>query len=349
MYEDGQLICIFAPFGRIVRNTMTKKSLWKYHYTITDYLGNARVEFVPHNGSQPEVVQSVSYYPFGYTLHCNDYGSQQPNRHLFGGKELQDQTLAGITFGWYDFEARMYDPTIGRFMQTDPMAEKYYWISPYAYCANNPIKFIDPTGEDIWEINNEGRIINRIKDKSQDAFYMVEQDADGNYQRTFTTDAEGNKIYNSISFEYGTIESQRSISFSPDGQTTDTYDVYRIRGDNNGTALFEFMSNNISGSRTGVEISQAMTGIKGDKGLNFITTGHTKAKEPGMTHLLMGQLLNGYTIRELNHSHPYTPNPSTSDKRFASQIKDIMKQRNISVPEFNLYYVPDKQKIPFGR
>ncbi len=238
---------------------------------------------------------------------------------------------------------------IGRFMQTDPMAEKYYWISPYAYCANNPIKFVDPTGEDIWEINNEGRIINRIKDKSQDAFYMVEQDADGNYQRTFTTDAEGNKIYNSISFEYGTIESQRSISFSPDGQTTDTYDVYRIRGDNNGTALFEFMSNNISGSRTGVEISQAMTGIKGDKGLNFITTGHTKAKEPGMTHLLMGQLLNGYTIRELNHSHPYTPNPSSSDKRFASQIKDIMKQRNISVPEFNLYYVPDKQKIPFGR
>ena len=336
-------------FGRVSRMYIQNRARWKYHYTIADHLGNARVEFVPHNGGQPEVVQSVSYYPFGYTLHCNDYGSRQPNRHLFGGKELQDQTLAGITFGWYDFEARMYDPAIGRFMQTDPMAEKYYWISPYAYCANNPIKFVDPTGEDIWEINNEGRIINRIKDKSQDAFYMVEQDADGNYQRTFTTDAEGNKIYNSISFEYGTIESQRSISFSPDGQTTDTYDVYRIRGDNNGTALFEFMSNNISGSRTGVEISQAMTGIKGDKGLNFITTGHTKAKEPGMTHLLMGQLLNGYTIRELNHSHPYTPNPSSSDKRFASQIKDIMKQRNISVPEFNLYYVPDKQKIPFGR
>ena len=87
-------------------------------------------------------------------------------------------------FGLINMNGRLYDPTIGRFMQTDPMAEKYYWISPYAYCANNPIKFIDPTGEDIWEINNEGRIINRIKDKSQDAFYMVEQDADGNYQRT---------------------------------------------------------------------------------------------------------------------------------------------------------------------
>lgn len=45
-----------------------------------------------------------------------------------------------------NMNGRLYDPTIGRFMQTDPMAEKNYWISPYAYCANNPIKFIDPTG-----------------------------------------------------------------------------------------------------------------------------------------------------------------------------------------------------------
>ena len=33
-------------------------------------------------------------------------------------------------------------PHIGRSMQTDPIAEKYYGISPYAYCANNPIKYV---------------------------------------------------------------------------------------------------------------------------------------------------------------------------------------------------------------
>jgi hypothetical protein len=102
-------------------------------------------------------------------------------------------------------------------------------------------------------------------------------------------------------------------------------------------------------SETKIEVSQAMTGIAGDKGLNFVTTGHMKATEPGMTHLLNGQLLRGYTIRELNHSHPYTPNPSNSDNGFASQITNLTKQRNVPAPAFNLYYVPGKQKIPFGK
>ena len=136
-------------FGRVSRMNIQNRARWKYHYTITDYLGNARVEFVPHNGSQPEVVQSVSYYPFGYTLHCNDYGSQQPNRHLFGGKELQDQTLAGITFGWYDFEARMYDPLVGRMLSPDIVIQNEQnsqAYNRYSYCFNNPLKFTDPSG-----------------------------------------------------------------------------------------------------------------------------------------------------------------------------------------------------------
>ena len=46
----------------------------------------------------------------------------------------------------YDYSARYYQPAIGRFTTVDPLAEKYYSISPYAYCLNNPLKYIDPTG-----------------------------------------------------------------------------------------------------------------------------------------------------------------------------------------------------------
>lgn len=49
----------------------------------------------------------------------------------------------------YDYGFRGYYPAVGRFTTVDPLAEKYYGISPYVYCAGNPMKFIDPDGRDI--------------------------------------------------------------------------------------------------------------------------------------------------------------------------------------------------------
>lgn len=156
---------------------------------------------------------------------------------------------------------------------------KYFLISPYAIALIISLMQLDPTGMDIWEINNEGRIINRIKDRTQDAFFMVALNENGEYQRTFTIDKEGNKQYNNIIFNYGTIESQNSISYYNQKQNKkDTYDEYKIRGDTNGKSLFEFLSFNVTGSSSQVEIGLAQTGIPGDKGLNFITTGHIKGK-----------------------------------------------------------------------
>lgn len=48
----------------------------------------------------------------------------------------------------YDLGARWYDPLLGRFTTIDPMAEKYYATSPYAYCGNDPVNFVDPLGEE---------------------------------------------------------------------------------------------------------------------------------------------------------------------------------------------------------
>ena len=46
----------------------------------------------------------------------------------------------------YDYGARQYNPVTARWDRMDPLCEKYYSISPYAYCADNPMKFIDPDG-----------------------------------------------------------------------------------------------------------------------------------------------------------------------------------------------------------
>jgi len=50
----------------------------------------------------------------------------------------------------YDSKARMYYPAIMRTETMDPLAEKYYPISPYAWCGNNPVRIVDPTGEDVY-------------------------------------------------------------------------------------------------------------------------------------------------------------------------------------------------------
>jgi RHS repeat-associated protein len=91
------------------------------------------------------VVQANNYYPSGVTMaelpRRSDQGVQP---YKFGGKEL-DRSY-GLDF--YDFEARSYNPVLMRFTGFDPLASKYPGISPYAYCANNPVKYVDPDGRD---------------------------------------------------------------------------------------------------------------------------------------------------------------------------------------------------------
>ena len=64
------------------------------------------------------------------------------NPFKFSGKELTEGSGTPL----YDFGARWYLPTLPRWTTPDPLSEKYYSISPYAYCAGNPVNLVDPTG-----------------------------------------------------------------------------------------------------------------------------------------------------------------------------------------------------------
>jgi RHS repeat-associated protein len=78
----------------------------------------------------------------------NESANLDKQPYKFGGKEYE--TMHGLNL--YDFEARPYDPILGRFLTPDPLAEKCPWINPYAYCGNNPINRVDPTGMD-WVVS----------------------------------------------------------------------------------------------------------------------------------------------------------------------------------------------------
>ena len=87
----------------------------------------------------------------------------------------------------YDYGARQQDPAVGMFTSMDPLCEKYYNISPYSYCAGNPIRYVDPTGCDTLSFlmgeNNYAAFQKRVKAKGDDVGRIY--DADGNILYTF--------------------------------------------------------------------------------------------------------------------------------------------------------------------
>lgn len=156
VYENGEL-----------ERILTDNGYWKngrYWFYIKDWQGNNRVTVggisdAPTTSSggmslNPTATllqaKDVSvYYPYGTRF--SDVFATTVNRYQYSGKEFD--RMNGLDL--YDFHARQYDPVLGRFTTPDPFSEKYYHLSPYAYCASNPLHYIDPTGNKIIFINGK--------------------------------------------------------------------------------------------------------------------------------------------------------------------------------------------------
>lgn len=138
VYEGSAAKLLLTGNGYI---TLSDK---KYHYYLKDHQGNNRAVV-----SQTGAVEEMNhYYPFGGVFAST--GNVQP--YKYNDKELD--TKLGLN--WYDYGARHYDAALGRWHVADPLAEKYYGTSLYAYCENNPVSFVDMDGRKKVIYNADG-------------------------------------------------------------------------------------------------------------------------------------------------------------------------------------------------
>ena len=171
-YEKNNLVFLFTSEGYVNFGARAQRGASNYVYNYKDHLGNIRLSYSKATiGDFPVILEENHYYPFG--LKHKKYGSvdkdfieiegeggyyvgidivppqtRKPYQYKLNGKEWQDE----LDLNFHDYGARNYDPALGRWMNVDPLAEKFFDRSPYEYAFSNPLRYIDPTGmsgEDI--------------------------------------------------------------------------------------------------------------------------------------------------------------------------------------------------------
>ncbi|TPV31157.1 hypothetical protein FJ651_15450 [Paucihalobacter ruber] len=161
VYEGSSLKFFSHPEGYVEPDGTN----FDYVYQYKDHLGNIRLNYKDiSTTSTPilEIIEENNYYPFGLKHRgYNELVSANVNsvasKIKYNGKELEES----LGYEIYEYEARHYDPALGRFMTVDPLAEDYLFQSAYVYAVNSPIFFIDKLGMGAdWDrkVNDDGSI-----------------------------------------------------------------------------------------------------------------------------------------------------------------------------------------------
>ena len=275
VFRDGRLVELRTEGGwfSLWNDTLSTTQVRPYFY-VMDYLGSVRMTV---DGITGEVRQSLEYLPSGYVFRSDNY-AEQP--YMFCGKELVKM------HGWnmYDSNARFQHSKQPRFSSIDPLAEKYYNLSPYNYAGNDPVNAADPSGEMLFIYSEDGYLldISFWGDWASKDGVCVLKNGHLVWGPTFS--------HNIVCYDFSTFNTGvgRNGKFH--------FDYYKINDFDSAKSIFEFLSAN-----TNVEWSwiAANYGI-----LNYLSTSHNQKNEGGGTSLLHTE---GNGVFKLNrHSHNHT-------------------------------------------
>ena len=265
------------------------------YFSHSDHIGSA--SWITDYNGQP--IQYMHYAPYGQLI-ANQQATGYDERYKFTGKERDAET------GYDYFGARYYVPEIPLWLSVYPLADKYPNISPYAYAAWNPMKYVDPDGRDVWELSDDGTIKARIRDKTQDAIAIKGK---------------------SISFDYGTID--MGFHGRERNNTNYTYFQFAEGKENEAAAAFKFLADNSSVEYALVNTDKNVSGVYTNRNKDYVYSGFAAARVEGFT---------GAKMTDNYHSH-------TNGTMFPSGLTDVqgdMRFAKNKGDSYNYYIYPAK-------
>ena len=288
-----------------------EKSVFYYH---GDHLGSA--SWITDTAGTP--VQYIHYAPYGELIAEQRYGNYD-ERFKFTGKERDKESQ-------YDyFGARFYWSRFTHFNSPDPLLDKYLYISPYAYCNWNPIKYVDPDGRDIYRYDNEtgDMLLYHKNDDNFDQFgkfkynrktrqYEPRLKKDGSIKTYRVHRGNNDKIAKGI-LRNGLNIKQKGSNFISDNNIGPTIDDY-----------FNFAL--ILDEVAGVEISGYIFEALGDKSKKIVRFEPYKDNSIDRSN---NRLMNFAPYIVLQHFHTHGHAETYKEATTPSELLDIPFRNNI--------------------
>ena len=291
-----------------------------YH---SDHLGGAN--WITDGYGNP--VQHLQYLPFGEPF-VDQHPAGYQERYTFTGKERDEET------GYGYFGARYMDHELmTSWLSVDPMADKYPSISPYAYCAWNPVKLVDSDGRDWYDIDKNG-YIRKNEEKSKDCkdYDVVHSTMT---DKTISFDKKNiEKASNIEKQEYEFKEGDETISGSAMGTQIDINATTK-----DAKSLYDFCISNTDH----IEFSLFQGNSAGTEW--YISTSHAHQEDKFSTALGYVLALAG-SFYSHQHNHPYLgvncTEASEGDKTFIRRTTEILKKTHKTVsPSYKLSIIED--------
>ncbi len=148
--EDGTNV----PHQQLTAQVIITQPGYVYTYLSNESTSPIEVYFDDFTVQQIKspVVQQEDFYPFGLKFNSYQREKSVPNTiKLFQGQEHVDD----LGLNWDQFKWRNHQPDIGRFFNVDPLSEKYYYNSPYAFSENKVVAHVELEGLEAEKINAE--------------------------------------------------------------------------------------------------------------------------------------------------------------------------------------------------